>query len=189
MNKTARHFLKEAIGYYEAGQYQEALSDCESAIKLDPSFARAYHGRGLIRSKQQRYKEALEDYQKACELNLVDAKFFADIGEIYFILLDYEKASEYFRKALQLNSRYESVYQQKTQELLDRAFEEREPWTRLLTITAFERVLQFNPDNIEAGHQISKIKQVREKIEQVMRKPSLILHNPDCKCASCVNYE
>jgi hypothetical protein len=32
MSKTARHFLKEAIDHFEAGQYEEALRDCESVM-------------------------------------------------------------------------------------------------------------------------------------------------------------
>lgn len=157
MNKTARYFLKEAIDHYNAGQYQDALTACDSAIQLDPLFARAYHGRGLALVKLRSYTEALENYQKARELVPKNPKLHADIGELLFLLEDYEKAGISFRRAIELDEQYKSVYRHKTQELLEKAFAfRRKHWDDQYIPTfeksegTFRQVLLFDPTNEKA---------------------------------------
>lgn len=82
MGKTIRHYLREAIDYYKLGQYDEALIACENAILLDPQFARAYHGKGLILVKQEKYNEAFESYQRAYQLDPRNAKLIIDRAKL-----------------------------------------------------------------------------------------------------------
>lgn len=160
MNETASHFLKKAIDYYEAGQYDDALNACDNAIHLEPSLARAYHGRGLILSRQQKYQLALEDYQKSLELNPDNAKLHADMGKLLYILGSYEQSGQSFRKAIELNKKYRYIYDVKIQELLDKAFALRKTYWKSGTYaskspaTAFKEVLLFDPDNEKAKYYV-----------------------------------
>ena len=43
------------------------------AIRLDPSDAEAYRGRGDVRLLQKRFSEAIADYRKSIELEPTDA--------------------------------------------------------------------------------------------------------------------
>ena len=58
----------KGIVYYARGQNDRALKEFEAAIKLNPSFGRAYYQRGMIYQSQEKYQPALEDIQKAKNL-------------------------------------------------------------------------------------------------------------------------
>ena len=62
--------------------------------------------------------QKLEDYKKLCELNPKNAKLHADMGELLYILRDFEKVGSHYRLAIQQDKKFKSIYQQKTQELL-----------------------------------------------------------------------
>ena len=51
----------------------QAIEDFNEAIRLDPSDAEAYHGRGDVRLRQKRFNEAIGDYRKSIELKPIDA--------------------------------------------------------------------------------------------------------------------
>jgi len=50
-------------------KYDLALSDYSKAIDINPNYAVAYLGRGLLYLLQQKYELALADWNKAIELN------------------------------------------------------------------------------------------------------------------------
>ena len=56
-----------------AGKYQEAIEAYTKAIELDPKYAVAYYGRGLIYVVLGDYRQAIRDYDKAIELDPKDA--------------------------------------------------------------------------------------------------------------------
>lgn len=66
--------------------YQEAIADCNQAIKLQPNLAEGYLCRGMVYHYQQEYPQALSDYYQVVALNpkLVEANF--NIG-----LVEYEE--------------------------------------------------------------------------------------------------
>jgi len=49
--------------------HDEAIKDFDSAIKLKPDFAHAYHQRGLAKQALGRQKEADTDFAKAKEID------------------------------------------------------------------------------------------------------------------------
>jgi tetratricopeptide (TPR) repeat protein len=53
----------------EKGQLRKALADAESALKLQPTEARAHGVRGRVRLEQGNVKAALSDLRKATELS------------------------------------------------------------------------------------------------------------------------
>lgn len=158
MGKTIRHYLREAIDYYKLGQYDEALIACENAILLDPQFARAYHGKGLILVKQEKYEDALKNYVKARELAPNDpkirvelTKLYAEMAKLLYRRYFYKESGLYFRKAIELDRKYEADYHARTKFL----FEEAGGYRRINTyygkaideaIDAFKNVLAFNPN-------------------------------------------
>src|SRR5437763_6907845 len=83
--KTKEQWVEEGISYYKAHRYQEALIACEYAIQLNPTYARAHHGKGLILSKMKEYKEAREAYKQAWKFAPDNAKIYLDMGELLYI--------------------------------------------------------------------------------------------------------
>ena len=68
----------QATVYYAKGNNAKAMELCNTAIKLNPSFARAYNQRGMIYQSQEKYREALPDLQKAKSLGYgIDPDFIA----------------------------------------------------------------------------------------------------------------
>ena len=92
MDKSAKQYVNIAARYYNTGYYKDALAACEYAIQLDPTCARAYHGKGLVLIQRKRYEEALEAFQKASQLASENAKVHADMAELLYIRRDYENS-------------------------------------------------------------------------------------------------
>jgi|CXWL01.1.fsa_nt_gi tetratricopeptide (TPR) repeat protein len=55
--------------YLENNELDKALSDCETAIQLDPDFSVAYNYRGEIYDEMGQLETAITNYQKAIELD------------------------------------------------------------------------------------------------------------------------
>ncbi|SRR6266567_1946862 len=151
LGKTKDQWLDEAIRNYRAGSYEEALSACQYAIQLDATFARAFHGRGLILTRQKKYTDALYAYHKACMLAPENAKIHFDLGELFYILKRYEESYESYKTAIQLDRKYQQIYNKRLKVLIDRACNLRKQGLRDEVTTAFQQVLLFNPHNDSAN--------------------------------------
>ncbi|RLN25874.1 hypothetical protein BBJ28_00000859 [Nothophytophthora sp. Chile5] len=63
--------------YYLDGEMEEAVSECERAIELDPTFGNAYNDLGLIRVKQGKKDEALTLFERAKTAPRNDVRAYA----------------------------------------------------------------------------------------------------------------
>ena len=65
-----RHLLAVGTGEPLPGtqRYEEALAAYEQAIHLDPSYAKAYNGKGIALDALKRNQEAQKAYEKARQL-------------------------------------------------------------------------------------------------------------------------
>jgi tetratricopeptide (TPR) repeat protein len=61
--------LDRADKYLENNELDKALSECETAIQLDPDFSVAYNYRGEIYNEMRQLETAITNYQKAIELD------------------------------------------------------------------------------------------------------------------------
>jgi len=61
-------------------EYDQALADCDQAVRLNPKHSRAYYGRGVTWSKKSDYAKAIADYSKAIELDPKYAAAFSARG-------------------------------------------------------------------------------------------------------------
>ncbi len=66
--KSASEFTLHGVVKMYEGKLAKALSDFESAIKLDPKFARAYVNRGLVKKSRGDLDGAIAGYNRAIEL-------------------------------------------------------------------------------------------------------------------------
>lgn len=55
--------------YVEKKKPDQALTDFNRAVELDPTLAQAYYERGLLHAKAGRNEQAIADYRKALEYN------------------------------------------------------------------------------------------------------------------------
>jgi len=63
-------YINRAWAYTEVGQYDKAIADCNTVLKVNPNNALALNNRGLASQRKGELHKAGMDYKKACELNL-----------------------------------------------------------------------------------------------------------------------
>lgn len=88
--------------YGRRGNYERAIQEFQTAIKLKPNYADAYHNLGNAYSQVGKYQEALESFNKALEFNPNLWQSYQNIASIYYAKQDYQKSAEYMEKAVSL---------------------------------------------------------------------------------------
>jgi len=61
-------YINRSWAYAEIRAFENALEDCNEALKLSPRNAMAFNNRGLVYEKKKDMDRAEKDYLKACEL-------------------------------------------------------------------------------------------------------------------------
>ena len=68
------------------------MADFDQAIGLDPTYAKAYHNRGVIHSRRSDLERAIADYSKSIELDPSLARALVARGNAYLRKRDMERA-------------------------------------------------------------------------------------------------
>jgi tetratricopeptide (TPR) repeat protein len=91
--------------YSFQGRIDEAIAQCEIAIKLDPEFGNPYNDIGVYLMQQQNLDEAIPWLEKAKQSKRYEPRHFPyiNLGRVYLAKGMIQKALEEFRGALQLN--------------------------------------------------------------------------------------
>jgi tetratricopeptide (TPR) repeat protein len=87
---------------YGADKYNEDMQQYIRAIKIKPSFAKAYNNLGIAYQRRRKYNLAIENYKKAIQLDSKLAAAHSNLGNAYYITGEYEKAIKSFKKAISL---------------------------------------------------------------------------------------
>ena len=85
---------------------ENALTEIDEAIKLDPGNAGAWFLRGLAKNDLGNQQGAIDDYTKAIELNPTDANLWNSRGLAKNASGDHQGAIDDFTKAIELNSEF-----------------------------------------------------------------------------------
>lgn len=70
-------YRERAHKRFQDKKYEEAITDYDMAIDLDPDYAEAYYHRGLAKQSLEQYEEAIKDYDDAIRIN-------SDYAEVYY---------------------------------------------------------------------------------------------------------
>ncbi len=110
---------------------------------------------------------------------------------LLYILRDFEKAGSHYRLAIQQDKKFKSIYQQKTQELLQELIEKISSYPELRRhemLSVYQQVLLFNPNDDEARSQLSKLQKLMENLRGSSNHNQSQTHYVNCRCPQCVNY-
>jgi lipoprotein NlpI len=99
-------FILRGTAYRNVGDYDRAIQDFNSAIRINPRIANAFNNRGIAYDYKSEYDRAIQDYEQAIRLqpNYPDA--FNNRGLVYQELGKYDQALQDFDQAIHLKPDY-----------------------------------------------------------------------------------
>lgn len=103
--------LHVAMKHLSSGQGTEARRLLNELIETHPTFAEAYHQRGMAHTLCNCHCRALEDFLRTVELNPYHFAAMANLGHCCVQLCRYEAAREWYLAALRMHPRVEGVRQ------------------------------------------------------------------------------
>jgi tetratricopeptide (TPR) repeat protein len=90
--------------YFMRGQHQEAISEMERGLALDPNDPVCHLNMGLVLALASRPKEAIEYLNRGMRLDPHNpSRYLAVLGQTYFIMGKLEEAAGFLEKAIRLN--------------------------------------------------------------------------------------
>jgi tetratricopeptide (TPR) repeat protein len=102
-------FERAAQAFYD-GKYEQAISDYEKIIELDPNFAPAYNALGLaLKIRGAQTNDAVYYFKKALEIDPQFVSSYDNLGKLYYSEGDMDQAEQYFSKGLALDPNNESM--------------------------------------------------------------------------------
>ena len=102
------HFNRGS-SYERAGDFDKALADFDTVIKLRPRFARGYQARGLVQDELGVTDKALADLDRSIELDAKDWSAYVSRSTVRREKEDYNGALADLRKAAALDPKREGV--------------------------------------------------------------------------------
>jgi tetratricopeptide (TPR) repeat protein len=101
--------IKKAQGWKQEGDFQfnqqkfdEAISDYNKALELDPNYSLAYTNRGSAYLKKYQFDKAMADYNRALELDPSNAAAYFNRGLVYEIRGEHDKAESDLNMVIQI---------------------------------------------------------------------------------------
>lgn len=109
---SGRDFENKYGLFYKESDFDSAKEMYEEALKIDPNYARAYWGLGVLhevrynKTPEERDMKDLESmhryFRKAYDINSNLAESHLGLGWTNFYMDDYDKAFDYFKSALEM---------------------------------------------------------------------------------------
>jgi lipoprotein NlpI/uncharacterized RDD family membrane protein YckC len=144
-------YLNLGIAYYKKGQYQQAISNYNKAIEINPRYAEAYTNRGVAYGEKDQYGKAISDFSKAIEINPRDAKAYYLRAFVYLHKKEDEKAWDDVHKAQNFGGQVPPRFLKAFGEAYKRrgfGWAKKGEWTR--AIADFNKAIELTPDDAMA---------------------------------------
>ncbi len=108
--QEAEQRVEHAHELYEGGRWEEALSELQRAIAINPHISAWYYNLGMTLDMMERFEEALTAYQHALEIDPDDLELLSAAGVDTVRLGEYRQAIRYFERAEALDASFEPAY-------------------------------------------------------------------------------
>ncbi len=107
---SALIFVSRGAAYLKLDMLEQAEDDFDSAIAVDPEYARAYHMRGLVKERGGNDQAALEDFDKAIDLKPEYGAAYYSRATLHAKRSDTEHAQSDIEMVAHLGSRNMETY-------------------------------------------------------------------------------
>lgn len=111
MVQCANKFYTAGQGFYEAGNYKDAIDQYDQWISEDSDNHKAYLARAKAYQKTGDIESAADDYSRAAALD-EDETYFIKASELYFEIDQYERSSKMAEKAIELDKNNVKAHKQ-----------------------------------------------------------------------------
>jgi tetratricopeptide (TPR) repeat protein len=99
--ERAEIYYKLGLQAQENGHIQEALSEYQRAVELDPDYADAHNAMGiLLHLSYKRFAEAIRHYEKALEVRPTFSEARTNMANVYLDQGQYEQAIKLYEQVL-----------------------------------------------------------------------------------------
>jgi protein O-mannosyl-transferase len=136
-------YNNRGVAYAEVEKYNEALSDYNKAVDIDPKHAEAYSNRGVTKAALKDFTGAKQDYNKAIELRPFYPDAYYNRGNIFKDLNDTSSAIRDYTKVLSINPSHSGA-------LNNRGLERRLAKDYKGALEDLNKAIKINPANAEA---------------------------------------
>jgi len=138
--EDADAYISRGVSYLKKGQIEDAISDFNKAINLDPGKAIAYVARGSAYHMLDQLDNAISDYNKAIEINPDLAVAYQNRGSVYYRLGRFDNAISDYSKVIEKNPDFAVAY-------LDRGSLYLSQGKFDNAISDYSKALDLNPEN------------------------------------------
>jgi regulator of sirC expression with transglutaminase-like and TPR domain len=104
------YYNRGTAHFYHGQNYDKAIRDLTTAIRLKPKFDKAFRMRGLVRAENGDWEGLRDDSTEAIRLNSTDAELYNIRGGACYRLKDYQAALADFDRAIQLSTENPEPY-------------------------------------------------------------------------------
>jgi tetratricopeptide (TPR) repeat protein len=115
VSRDADFYNNRGNAYAKKGQYDQAISDFNRAIEINPRYTMAYNNRGIVYRIKGRYDQAISDFNKAIGINPLDPEAYNNLAWLFATAKDRgfrngKKAVELALKACELSDWRKAEY-------------------------------------------------------------------------------
>jgi protein O-GlcNAc transferase len=162
---VAENYVSDAIDFYQAQKYEEAIRGWQKALKIIPQDAEIHNFVGLAYHRLGKLDSAIVYFKNAVRLDNEYHQAWNNIGYMYFLKSEYRLALENFDQALHFNPNYEQarLNRMKTAQILEgklniQAFEIVEKTVQIdsleLKITNYRKALEIDSNYVDAWNNL-----------------------------------
>ena len=140
--KNSEYFKSRGEAYYALGDFNNALLDFNTYLKINPKDSYTYYNRGVVKNTLGKANDAVEDFSSAIKLSTDNpANSYFARGDAYHALEDYPMAISDYKNALKHNPKHENALNN-----LGLVFIEKKDFRT--AITYLNKALQLNADRV-----------------------------------------
>lgn len=143
-------FYNRALAFHAKKQWQKAIDDYSSAIKLNNTKPKYFFGRGVAYVRAYQYAQGIKDYTVAIKSNYRLHITYTNRGAAYMGLSQDDLALADYQRAQKINPDYAPLYHG-----LGFVYEMR--GKRRAAITAYQRAIKLNPLDEPSRKRLKKL--------------------------------